>query len=102
MRPVILAAATLLVTSSALLAATQNQPGERPWHLYAAKLDVTAAEFKTCFSRVSPDRNHAPSGATQRANKAQLLPCLQSANRSITNDQLDAVMDILRPEGPMR
>ena len=33
------------------------------------------------------------------SNKSVLLNCLQSANFSLTNDQLDAVMDRYRPGG---
>ncbi len=74
----------------------------RPTDLIAADLNIEEATFITCFKGVSPDPNHAPNGAQQRANKAILLPCLQAANADITNDILDSVMDRYRPEGPMR
>lgn len=84
------------LTSEPALAA----PGDRPWALYAADLGVPEATFRACFSGVSPDPGHAPSGATQRANKEVFLPCLQAENPSITNDMLDMVMDRYRPERP--
>ncbi len=48
----------------------------------AQRIGVTEAQFRTCFLPVRPDPGHDPSGATQRANKAKLLPCLQAANPS--------------------
>jgi hypothetical protein len=64
------------------------------------QIGVTDAEFRTCFLPVQPDPDHAPDGATQRANKAKLLPCLQKANPALTNAALDKAMDACRPEGP--
>jgi hypothetical protein len=66
------------------------------------QIDVTEAEFRTCFLPVRPDRDHHPDGATQRANKAMLLPCLQRTNPALTNAALDAAMDACRPEGPIQ
>lgn len=76
--------------------------GKRPTDKIAADLNVPEEVFIECFSDVMPDRDHNPSGAKQRANKAILLPCLQAANPEITNRLLDDVMDRYRPEGPMR
>jgi hypothetical protein len=76
--------------------------GNRPTDKIAADLNVHEEVFIACFSDVRPDRNHAPSGAKQKANKAILLPCLQAENPEITNRLLDDVMDRYRPEGPMR
>ena len=76
--------------------------GQRPTDRIAADLNVPEEVFVACFSNVQPDRNHTPSGAKQRANKAILLPCLQAENPDITNRMLDEVMDRYRPEGPMR
>lgn len=90
-------AALIALSATSTLAA-----GERPTDLIAADLGIPEAVFVDCFSGVSPDRNHAPSGATQRANKSILLPCLQAENPEITNDALDTVMDRYRPEGAMR
>lgn len=89
--------------SIATFATSQNMSsiGDRPTDLIAADLGVDEQVFIDCFSGVSPDSAHAPSGATQRANKAVLLPCLQAAEPSITNRMLDTVMDRYRPEGPM-
>lgn len=78
------------------------QRGERPTDKIAADLNIPEQVFVSCFSDVQPARNHAPSGAHQKMNKAVLLPCLQTANPAITNDMLDTVMDRYRPEGPMR
>lgn len=77
-------------------------PGDRPTDRIAADLGIPEETFIACFAHVRPDPAHAPSGATQRANKAVLLPCLQDANPAITNDALDTVMDRYRPEGAMR
>lgn len=78
----------------------QGGPGQRPTDRIAADLGVTEQQFITCFDAVRPDPRHAPDRATQQANKARLLPCLQTANPSITNAALDTVMDRYRPEGP--
>jgi hypothetical protein len=66
------------------------------------QIDVSEAEFRTCFLPVRPDPDHNPDGARQRANKAMLLPCLKDANPALTNAALDAAMDACRPEGPDR
>ena len=95
MRRSILAVSVLTLATPALAG-----PGDRPTDLISADLGVPEAAFIACFSGVSPD--HDPSGATQQANKAVLLPCLQQANPDITNTALDIVMDRYRPEGPMR
>ena len=71
----------------------------RPVARIAADLAMTRAEFVACFWNVTPASDHTPSGTTQRANKAILLPCLQKANPDITHDTLDTVMDRYRPEG---
>jgi len=76
--------------------------GKRPTDKIATDLNVPEEVFIACFSDVRPDRNKAPSGAKQKANKAILLPCLQAENPEITNRLLDDVMDRYRPEGPMR
>ncbi len=78
----------------------RNDPN-RPTDKISAELGVTQEQFIACFWNVNPEENGRPSGAKQRENKAILLPCLQEANASITNDQLDRVMDKYRPEGPM-
>jgi len=86
---------------STIAMSASRAPGERPTDLIAADLGIAEQTFITCFAGVSPDSGHAPSGRTQRANKAVLLPCLQADNPDITNDALDTVMDRYRPEGPM-
>lgn len=100
---------TLAVLCCAFAAVAQTPPappqgqglGQRPTDRIAADLGITEQQFTACFGNVRPDPNHAPDSATQRANKAHLLPCLQQANPSITNASLDTVMDRYRPEGPM-
>lgn len=92
-------AATSLISPSSAAGMKRNDPN-RPVAAIAADLGVTTEEFVTCFHDVNP----APKGTTptrerEQANKAILLPCLQDANASITNDSLDAVMDKYRPEG---
>ncbi len=64
------------------------------------QIGITEAEFRACFLPVRPDPDHRPDGATQRANKAKLLPCLQKANPRLSNAALDRAMDGCRPEGP--
>ena len=88
--------------SLATFATSQTMGSARPTGLIAADLDVPEAVFIECFIGVSPDKSHNPTGATQRANKAILLPCLQQANPDITNNLLDNVMDRYRHDGPMR
>lgn len=90
-----------LITLIALNVAVGAVAAERPTDLIAADLGIPEQVFIDCFSGVSPDRDHNPSGTTQRMNKAVLLPCLQKATLAITNDGLDTVMDRYRPEGPM-
>ncbi|WP_425071825.1 hypothetical protein [Sagittula sp. S175] len=104
---------TLAVLCCAFAAVAQTPPapppgqgpgqglGQRPTGKIAADLGITEQQFIACFGNVRPGPNHAPDSATQRANKARLLPCLQQANPSITNASLDTVMDRYRPEGPM-
>ncbi|MEM8539373.1 MAG: hypothetical protein AAGF25_00325 [Pseudomonadota bacterium] len=94
---------TILITTgvlSAHAAKLRNDPN-RPTDKISADLGVTEEQFIACFWNVNPEENGRPSGAKQRENKAILLPCLQEANASITNDKLDSVMDKYRPEGPM-
>jgi hypothetical protein len=97
-------ACALLFCSRAFSASTalaDNDPN-RDVSCVSEQIDVTEAEFRTCFMPVQPDPDHNPDGATQRANKAMLLPCLQKANPALTNAALDAAMDACRPEGPIR
>lgn len=89
----------------ALLAAPPafaDRDPNRPTDRIAADLGIEEAVFIECFGPVNPEPGKYPTGVQQRANKAILLPCLQKANPAITNDQLDAVMDKYRPEGPFR
>lgn len=67
----------------------------------SSDLNVTSDEFVACFWNVNPETAGVPSGERQRTNKNILLPCLQSANSSISNGMLDRVMDSHRPEGPI-
>ncbi|WP_422375529.1 hypothetical protein [Roseibium sp.] len=94
----------LLVCSLLLFAApalADNDPN-RPTDKIAADLGVEETVFIDCFKPVNPEPGKYPTGAQQRANKAILLPCLQTANPAITNDLLDTVMDRYRPEGAFR
>ncbi|MEE2944040.1 MAG: hypothetical protein VX444_02595 [Pseudomonadota bacterium] len=104
MRHLTYAAIFLLGALSLASVATSQtlERGTRPTDKIAADLHIPETVFVECFSDVMPDRNHNPSGAKQRANKAILLPCLQTENPEITNRLLDEVMDRYRPEGPMR
>lgn len=95
-----LAVAVVGVIASTTLAQQplRNDP-RRPVAAIAADLDITAQEFVACFNDVNPAPRGVPASAgRQHANKAILLPCLQTANPAITNDRLDAVMDRYRPE----
>ncbi|MHA7773676.1 hypothetical protein [Roseibium sp. M-1] len=95
---------TLVVTLALLFASpalADNDPN-RPTDKIASDLGISQAVFVECFNPVNPEPGKYPTGAQQRANKALLLPCLQKANPSITNDKLDAVMDKYRPEGAFR
>jgi hypothetical protein len=76
-----------------------NDP-HRPVDKISHDLGIAPQQFRDCFEAVNP----APSGtrpSTERTheNKAILLPCLQKANPTITNEKLDAVMDKYRPGG---
>ena len=66
----------------------------------SGQIGVSEDEFRTCFLPVMPDPGHHPDGETQRTNKAMLLPRLQEAIPSLTNEALDKAMDACRPEGP--
>lgn len=92
--------AVLAGSFSAQAAKLRNDPN-RPTAKVSAELGVTQDQFIACFWDVNPEENGKPSGEKQRVNKAILLPCLQEANPSITNDLLDSVMDKNRPEGPI-
>lgn len=78
----------------------QNDP-KRPTAQIAHDLGITQEQFVECFNNVTPSpQGQHPSGAHQQMNKSVLLPCLQQYNPDITNEKLDQVMDIYRPEGP--
>jgi hypothetical protein len=103
MKRAILLAGLLAISATAAPAqSVLRVDPNRPTDLIAADLGIPEAVFVECFRNVNPDPDHDPSGATQRANKAILLPCLQKANPEITNDRLDTVMDHYRPEGAIR
>ena len=101
-------AAISMIVGGAVQAASPNTNGEgrlrndprRPVAAIAADLDIAPEQFVACFSNVRPaPQGVRATGTREHANKAVLLPCLQKANSSITNDRLDAVMDKYRPEG---
>ena len=95
----IIPCALLALALSATAAAADNDP-HRNVACVAQKIGVTNAQFTACFLPVQPDPAHDPSGATQRANKVLLLPCLRKAKPALTNRALDRAMDACRPEGP--
>ncbi len=92
----VLIAPSVLSPASASAYTSHNDLDKRPVEAIASELGVAPEIFVTCFYDVVPDGDFSPTGAQQRANKAVLLPCLQKANASITNDRLDAVMDKYR------
>ncbi|MCC0024923.1 MAG: hypothetical protein H6874_11965 [Hyphomicrobiaceae bacterium] len=75
---------------------SKNDLDKRPVVAIATELGVEPQQFADCFALVTPAADFNPSGERQHANKALLLPCLQSANPALTNDLLDAVMDKYR------
>lgn len=88
------------IAATSAQAAMKQNDSNRPVAAIAADLGITADQFMTCFNDVNPAaKGTKASGAREHANKNILLPCLQKANASITNDSLDAVMDKYRPEG---
>ncbi|MCB9994325.1 MAG: hypothetical protein H6873_11795 [Hyphomicrobiaceae bacterium] len=95
-----LTAALLLAPASSALAdetfTSKNDLDKRPVTAIAAELGVEPQQFADCFALVTPASDFNPSGERQQANKALLLPCLQTANPAITNDLLDSVMDKYR------
>lgn len=92
--------AGLIAATSASAATTKRIDPNRPVAAISADLGVTSEQFVDCFYNVNPaPKGTKATGARERANKNILLPCLQKANSSITNDTLDAVMDKYRPEG---
>lgn len=104
MKPVNLLIPALVTLSLAAPAGAQSflrADPNRPTDRIAADLEIPEEVFVACFMDVNPDPDHTPSGGTQQANKAVLLPCLQKANPDISNDRLDTVMDSYRPEGPI-
>jgi len=77
----------------------RNDP-KRPVGAIAKDLGVTTDQFVACFNRVNPTPGGGrPTSERAHANKSALLPCLQAANPTITNDRLDEVMDRYRPGG---
>ncbi len=95
-----IATATILAAISTANAAqtftTKNDLNRRPVTKIAAELQVEPQVFASCFEKVEPAKDFRPSKDHERANKAKLLPCLQAANPSITNEHLDQVMDKYR------
>jgi hypothetical protein len=76
-----------------------NDP-KRPVAMIARDLGIKAEQFVSCFEKVHPaSQGDRPTSDRANSNKSVLLPCLQKANPSITNDKLDAVMDRYRPGG---
>ena len=92
----VLTSLTTLAPGSVFAYTSHNDLDKRPVEAIASELGVAPETFVSCFYNVVPDGDFNPSGAQQRANKAILLPCLQKANASITNDQLDTVMNAYR------
>ena len=78
----------------------KNDP-KRPVKQISHDLGVTPDQFVACFSLVHPTPSGQRPESAKRVhdNKSVLLPCLQKANPSITNEKLDAVMDHYRPGG---
>lgn len=86
----------------------QTWPGEgvlrddpnRPVTAISRDLGITPDQFRRCFNDVHPaQQGTRPDPERVRANKSVLLACIQGGNPSITNDQLDTVMDRYRPGG---
>jgi hypothetical protein len=97
-----LAILTLWSVSSSVMADAPmltNEP-KRPVALMARDLGIKPEQFIACFKSVQPaSQGERPPSDWAHSNKSVLLPCLQKANASITNDKLDAVMDRYRPGG---
>ena len=102
MKLIVPAYIAIILAMTMALAGAVAAKSDRPTDLKAADLGITEAVFIDCFSDVQPAHNKNPSSARQQMNKSILLPCLQAANASITNEMLDNVMDRYRPEGPMK
>ncbi len=97
---ILLAVGTVLFAASSQAQTILRNDPNRPVDDISRDLGVTPEQFVACFWNVNPaPQGTRASGERERANKAVLLPCLQAANPSITNDSLDAVMDRYRPEG---
>ena len=97
---IVAVAAMACVSALSVVSAEADDDPNRDVACVSGQIGVTDAEFRLCFLPVKPDSSHDPDGATQRANKAMLLPCLQKANPALTNEALDKAMDACRPEGP--
>jgi len=93
-------AALVCMSTLGVVDARADDDPNRDVACVSGQIGVTDAAFRACFLPVNPDPSHDPDGATQRANKAKLLPCLQKANPGLTNKALDMAMDACRPEGP--
>ncbi|MEW7007234.1 MULTISPECIES: hypothetical protein [unclassified Lentilitoribacter] len=95
----VLTIGTIATTSTQAASIKRNDPN-RPVGSIAADLGISTNQFVTCFHNVNPaSKGTKASRAREHANKDILLPCLQKANTSITNNRLDDVMDKYRPEG---
>jgi len=89
----------LLITTNVFAAPPilENDPA-RPVDKISKDLGITEEQFIACFNKVKPaPKGEKPSKERERMNKAVLLPCLQKANKNITNEKLDEVMDKYRP-----
>lgn len=95
----VLAVGITAATSAQAAPMKRNDPN-RPVIAIASDLGVTSDQFVACFHNVNPaHKGTKASSAREHANKDILLPCLQKANASITNNKLDIVMDKYRREG---
>lgn len=95
-------AALLLMSAPALADPNVMDPqSKRPVKEIARDLGVTTEQFQKCFANVmpTPGGDRPESGTRVQNNKNILLPCLQKANPTITNESLDTVMDRYRPGG---
>ncbi|MEP3345749.1 MAG: hypothetical protein ABJN34_13075 [Litoreibacter sp.] len=73
-----------------------GNPPEPPFAKIAQELSVSEDAVKTCFPK--PSGRDQKGGHPARPDMSKVMPCLQKSNASLTQDQVNKVMEANRPQ----